>query len=100
MEIGEKVCVRGVRVVGDKGLGSGKDLSKVLAAGKDKKAEGQEKESREVFEIMANVVWAEFGRAIMDEMGGVVFAAGRPDEFRKVPCHTTSRLTYWTLTGM
>ncbi|KII92438.1 hypothetical protein PLICRDRAFT_172529 [Plicaturopsis crispa FD-325 SS-3] len=35
------------------------------------------------FEVMANVVWAECGRAIMDELGGVVFAAGRPDEFRK-----------------
>ncbi|KAJ7783230.1 COG complex component [Mycena metata] len=35
------------------------------------------------FEIMANVVWEEFGRAIMDELGPVVFAAGRPNEFRK-----------------
>ncbi|KAJ7096272.1 oligomeric golgi complex component, COG2-domain-containing protein [Mycena epipterygia] len=37
----------------------------------------------EGFEIMANVVWEEFGRAIMDELGLVVFAAGRPNEFRK-----------------
>lgn len=36
------------------------------------------------FEIMANVVWAEVGRALMDELGSVIFAAGRPDEFRKV----------------
>ncbi|KAL1945811.1 hypothetical protein VTO73DRAFT_1813 [Trametes versicolor] len=35
------------------------------------------------FEIMANVVWAEAGRALMDELGSVIFAAGRPDEFRK-----------------
>ncbi|KAI0633252.1 COG complex component [Trametes polyzona] len=35
------------------------------------------------FEIMANVVWAEVGRALMDELGSVIFAAGRPDEFRK-----------------
>ncbi|KAJ7132766.1 COG complex component [Mycena crocata] len=35
------------------------------------------------FEIMANVVWEEIGRAIMDELGLVVFAAGRPNEFRK-----------------
>ncbi|KAJ7462357.1 COG complex component [Mycena galericulata] len=46
-----------------------------------------EKSNREVdgdgFEIMANVVWEEFGRAIMDELGAVVFAAGRPNEFRK-----------------
>jgi conserved oligomeric Golgi complex subunit 2 len=37
------------------------------------------------FEIMANVVWAEVGRAIMDELGHVVFSAGKTDEFRKVP---------------
>jgi len=36
------------------------------------------------FEIMANVIWEEVGRAIMDELGSVVFSAGRPNEFRKV----------------
>lgn len=36
------------------------------------------------FRILANVVWAELGTAIMDELGSVVFAAGKPDEFRKV----------------
>ena len=36
------------------------------------------------FELMANVVWAEIGRALMDELGSVIFAAGRPDDFRKV----------------
>ncbi|PBK74315.1 COG complex component [Armillaria solidipes] len=35
------------------------------------------------FNIMANVVWDEFGRAIMDELGGVIFSAGKPDVFRK-----------------
>ncbi|KAJ7218018.1 COG complex component [Mycena pura] len=35
------------------------------------------------FEIMANVVWEELGRAIMDELGPIVFAAGRPNEFKK-----------------
>ncbi|KAF7304568.1 Conserved oligomeric Golgi complex subunit 2-like [Mycena chlorophos] len=35
------------------------------------------------FQIMGNVVWEEFGRSIMDELGLVVFAAGRPNEFRK-----------------
>lgn len=35
------------------------------------------------FDIMANVVWAEIGRAIMDELGTVVFAPGNPNEFRK-----------------
>lgn len=80
MEIGEKVCLRSVRG------GSGekpKDLSRILGAAKEK-----DKESREGFDIMANVIWAEFGRAIMDEMGSVVFAAGRPDEFRKVRQHS------------
>lgn len=36
------------------------------------------------FEILANVVWEEFGRAIMDDLGSVVFSSGRPAEFRKV----------------
>ena len=36
------------------------------------------------FEIMANVVWAEIGNSIIEELGTVVFAAGRPNEFRKV----------------
>ncbi|EIW83330.1 COG complex component [Coniophora puteana RWD-64-598 SS2] len=37
----------------------------------------------EGFEIMSNVVWAEVGQKVMDELGNVVFAAGNPDEFRK-----------------
>lgn len=36
------------------------------------------------FEILANVVWAEIGRSLMDEMGAVIFSAGRPAEFKKV----------------
>ncbi|KAJ3010481.1 hypothetical protein NUW54_g2466 [Trametes sanguinea] len=32
---------------------------------------------------MANVVWSEIGRALMDELGSVIFAAGKPDDFRK-----------------
>uniref|UniRef100_D8QCD3 Conserved oligomeric Golgi complex subunit 2 n=1 Tax=Schizophyllum commune (strain H4-8 / FGSC 9210) TaxID=578458 RepID=D8QCD3_SCHCM len=35
------------------------------------------------FEMMANVVWAEIGNSIIEELGTVVFAAGRPNEFRK-----------------
>lgn len=38
----------------------------------------------EGFQIMSNVVWAEIGRAVMEELGSVVFAAGRPDDFRQV----------------
>lgn len=44
----------------------------------------QGKNSSGGFEIMANVVWAEIGKAIMDELGNVVFAVGKPEEFRKV----------------
>ncbi|KAI0335101.1 COG complex component [Cubamyces sp. BRFM 1775] len=44
---------------------------------------GAENDEEPGFEIMANVVWAEIGRALMDELGSVIFAAGKPDEFRK-----------------
>ncbi|KIK27690.1 hypothetical protein PISMIDRAFT_8090 [Pisolithus microcarpus 441] len=33
------------------------------------------------FDLMANVIWPEFGQAIMNELSSVVFAAGKPDEF-------------------
>ena len=36
------------------------------------------------FQIMSDVVWEELGRAIMDEIGTIVFAAGNPKEFRMV----------------
>ncbi|KAI0047760.1 COG complex component [Auriscalpium vulgare] len=45
------------------------------------KADGQDR--HDVFEILGNVIWTEIGRAIMDELGSVVFAAGKPDEFRR-----------------
>ncbi len=38
---------------------------------------------------MADVVWAEIRRALIDEFGSVIFAAGRPDDFRKVCIRTT-----------
>ncbi|KAF8513135.1 COG complex component [Hysterangium stoloniferum] len=41
-----------------------------------------EKPSQNGFDIMSRVVWAEIGRAIMEELGSVVFAAGNPDDFR------------------
>jgi len=44
----------------------------------------QDQGPRKGFDIMANVVWAEIGQTIMDELGSVVFAAGKTDEFRKV----------------
>jgi len=81
MEIAEKVSLRSVKGGGPvaKSLGPANEFSSVKGSGKDREKEG--------FEIMANVVWAQFGRAIMDEMGSVVFAAGRPGEFRKVICY-------------
>ena len=44
----------------------------------------EKQEPQKGFDIMANVVWVEIGQAIMDELGSVVFAAGKTDEFRKV----------------
>ncbi|PPQ67248.1 hypothetical protein CVT25_005832 [Psilocybe cyanescens] len=35
------------------------------------------------FQIMANVVWDELAQSITTELGGIVFAAGRPTEFHK-----------------
>ncbi|KIM75524.1 hypothetical protein PILCRDRAFT_827237 [Piloderma croceum F 1598] len=82
MEVAERVSLRGVRgVVGGRGLG--KDMLTTPGSGKHAEKAGGKQDSLEGFEIMANVVWAEFGRAIMDEMGSVVFAAGSPGEFRK-----------------
>ncbi|KAG8680305.1 hypothetical protein FRC11_002656, partial [Ceratobasidium sp. 423] len=40
-------------------------------------------ENPERIEIIVNVVWTELARALMDELGGTVFAVGRPDEFRQ-----------------
>ncbi|KAH7888658.1 oligomeric golgi complex component, COG2-domain-containing protein [Phlebopus sp. FC_14] len=40
-------------------------------------------QKRDGFDIMANIVWPEIGQALMDELGTVVFAAGKPDEFLK-----------------
>ena len=36
------------------------------------------------FEIFAGVVWPDIVQAIMDNLGSVIFAAGRPDELHKV----------------
>ncbi|TFY54551.1 hypothetical protein EVJ58_g8796 [Rhodofomes roseus] len=67
MEIAERVCV--------------KSGSRAGAAKTNGSAESGDEQGG--FEIMANVVWAEIGRAVLDELGGVVFAAGKPDDFRK-----------------
>lgn len=72
MEIAEKV---GVKSTGKAAIG------KTALLGS---APPPQRDGMSGFEIMANVVWSEIGKAIMDELGSVVFAVGKPDEFRKV----------------
>lgn len=74
--------------------GSTKSHSGVVLG--DYQLEDAQQASADSFEIMANVVWAEIGRAIMDELGTVVFAPGNPSEFRKV----SNRLSYVSLMRM
>lgn len=42
--------------------------------------EGIQSEDGEGFELFGNVIWREVGDRLMDELGSVIFAAGRPDE--------------------
>lgn len=80
MEVAEKVSVKSfpsVRV--EKGDGTPQSSVPIQSIAR---ADGQR------FDIMANVIWEEFGRAIMDDLGGIIFAAGRPNEFRKVASST------------
>jgi hypothetical protein len=81
MEIAERVTAKSIiHVRSSSGSGAvNTSLPKVVKAGEDG------------FEIMANVIWAELGKAIMDELGSIVFTVGRPDEFRKV---SASSFTY------
>ena len=64
------------------------ELAEAVCARSGSRAAADRGETREgevpVFEVMANVVWSEIGRALMDELGSVIFAAGKPDEFRRV----------------
>ncbi|KAF9268919.1 COG complex component [Marasmius fiardii PR-910] len=77
MEIAEKVSLKSLSSrKPDKG---GSLTPRFVAPAKD--------ESEDVgargFEVLANVIWEEFGRAIMDELGSSVFASGRPNEFKQ-----------------
>jgi len=36
------------------------------------------------FQVLAYVVWEEIANAVINDIGDVVFTAGRPDELRKV----------------
>ncbi|TCD60067.1 hypothetical protein EIP91_010785 [Steccherinum ochraceum] len=76
MDAAERACVK---TVANSGGGTNGLLSALV---KSQKPE-QEGQKGDRFAIMANVVWAEIGKAIIDELGNVVFAAGKPDEFRK-----------------
>ena len=79
MEVADKACVRS--------SGNKNGQNGLLKTDRDTAEEkAKEKSKGERFEIMANVLWAEVGKAIMDELGSTVFGAGKPDEFRKVRC--------------
>jgi hypothetical protein len=84
MDAAERVCIRsGSRV---RALGT-------AAATRENGASGEKSLRREevgAFDVLANVVWVEVARAIMDELGSIVFAAGKPDEFRKASSATPS----------
>ncbi|KAJ4483374.1 COG complex component [Lentinula aciculospora] len=68
MDTAEKVCIKSRASTGPLQVGG-------LENGRNRDGVG--------FDIMANVIWHELGKAIMDDLGGMVFASGRPDEFRK-----------------
>lgn len=76
MDIAEKLSAKSTAVGGSGGL--------LNSSKTDNDEEALEQKG---FQIMANVVWEEVGRAIMDEIGSIVFAAGQPNEFRKVGFH-------------
>lgn len=73
MDIAEGVMQRSSK------LAKGKLNSTLNSTSRD-----QDRERTQGFEFMASVIWAEVGKAIIDELGSVVFAAGRPDDFQKV----------------
>jgi conserved oligomeric Golgi complex subunit 2 len=73
MELAETVGMK--TGLGTPRSGQGKPALSIMQA-QSAKASG--------FDIMANVIWAEIGKAVMDELGSVVFSVGKPDEFRKV----------------
>lgn len=78
MEIAEKVSVKtATRIAASASRTSLLIPAESVAVKRNNEQEGG-------FEIMANVVWCEIGKAVMNELGSVVFAAGKPDEFRKV----------------
>ncbi|KZV70663.1 COG complex component [Peniophora sp. CONT] len=59
------------------------DIAEKIHTKSTNKAPADSVVDQPTFNIMANVVWTEIGRAILDDLGSVVFAAGKPSEFRK-----------------
>lgn len=41
-------------------------------------------DANDTFNLFGNVIWSEIARTITDDLGTVVFSAGKPDDFRKV----------------
>lgn len=80
MDVAEKVSIKSVsNSREDKDVGAS-----LMVPGIRDKGQMSSEVDGEGFEIMANVVWADIATAIIDELGGLVFSAGRPSEFRKV----------------
>ena len=79
MEIADKVSVKS-----SARMSASASRTQLLSASMENLPTHMKNDEEGGFDILANVVWAEVGRAIMDELGNVVFAAGKPDEFRKV----------------
>jgi hypothetical protein len=81
MDIAEKVSIKPVS-------SSRAEKAGILSTPRTlEKTQMTSKVAGEGFEIMANVVWAEIGRAMMEELGGIIFASGRPNEFRNARMH-------------
>ena len=60
------------------------DIAEKVHAKSTSKVPAESNIDQPTFNILANVIWTEVGRAILDDLGSVVFAAGKPSEFRKV----------------
>lgn len=61
--------------------------SRLLAVKRPEVVEDEDDDAtrlQERFEFVGRVLWPDIGRALMDELGTMLFAAGRPDEFQKV----------------
>jgi hypothetical protein len=50
------------------------------------------------FEIMANVIWSEVGKTVMEELDSFVFAAGNPNEFRQVSAFLDAHISLTIVT--